>query len=260
MPNLCSAFGIFMLRQFFRTLPIELEEAARIDGASRLGVLFKIVLPLSVPALATLAMIPFLWTWNDFLWPLIIIDTASHMTLQLGLSTFQGAHRPVEPADGRHRDEPDAGADRVLPRAALVHPLDRVHGAEGLDGRGRARTGDEGVPRRHFAVDDLSLEIADGEFMILVGPSGCGKTTALRMIAGLEKPTSGEIRIGDRVVNDVSPRDRDIAMVFQNYALYPHMTVQRNLAFALRQRRMPRREIDRRVQRGRRDARAWRDC
>jgi multiple sugar transport system permease protein len=93
LPNLASAFGIFMLRQFFRTLPIELEEAARIDGASRLGILFKIVLPLSGPALATLAVIMFLWTWNDFLWPLITIYSESHMTLQLGLATFQGAHQ-----------------------------------------------------------------------------------------------------------------------------------------------------------------------
>jgi multiple sugar transport system ATP-binding protein len=97
------------------------------------------------------------------------------------------------------------------------------------------------------AVNDLSLQIAEGEFMILVGPSGCGKTTALRMVAGLESITSGRIVIGDRVINDVSPRDRDIAMVFQNYALYPHMTVERNLAFALRQRSTPRAEIDRRV-------------
>jgi multiple sugar transport system permease protein len=92
MPNLCSAFGIFMLRQFFRTLPIELEEAARIDGTSRLGILFKIVLPLSLPALATLGIIQFMWSWNDFLWPLIIIDTGTHAPLQLGLSTLQGAH------------------------------------------------------------------------------------------------------------------------------------------------------------------------
>jgi ABC-type sugar transport system ATPase subunit len=98
------------------------------------------------------------------------------------------------------------------------------------------------------AVDSLSLDVADGEFMILVGSSGCGKTTALRMIAGLEKPTSGAIRIGDRVVNDIPARDRDIAMVFQNYALYPHMTVARNLAYPLRQRRMPKREIKQRVQ------------
>jgi multiple sugar transport system permease protein len=92
VPNLCSAFGIFMLRQFFRTLPIELEEAARLDGTSRLGILFKIVLPLSLPALATLAIIQFMWSWNDFLWPLIIINTATHDPLQLGLSTLQGAH------------------------------------------------------------------------------------------------------------------------------------------------------------------------
>ncbi len=97
------------------------------------------------------------------------------------------------------------------------------------------------------AVDNLTLEIADGEFMILVGPSGCGKTTGLRMVAGLENPTSGVIRIGDRVVNEVSARDRDIAMVFQNYALYPHMSVYRNLAFSLRQKRMPKQDIDRRV-------------
>jgi multiple sugar transport system permease protein len=93
LPNLAQAFGIFLLRQFFRTLPIELEEAARIDGASRLGVLFKIVLPLSGPALATLAVITFMWTWNDFLWPLITIYSPNNMTLQLGLTTFQGAHQ-----------------------------------------------------------------------------------------------------------------------------------------------------------------------
>ncbi len=97
------------------------------------------------------------------------------------------------------------------------------------------------------ALDELSLEISDGEFLILVGPSGCGKTTALRLIAGLERATSGTITIGDTTVNGVSPRDRDIAMVFQNYALYPHMTVYRNLGFGLRERRTPKREVDRRV-------------
>jgi ABC-type sugar transport system ATPase subunit len=102
-------------------------------------------------------------------------------------------------------------------------------------------------PGGTVALEDLSLEIADGEFMILVGPSGCGKTTALRCVAGLEKPTKGRIRVGDRVVNDVTPRDRDIAMVFQNYALYPHMTVYRNLAFGLKQRHVQKSEIDRRV-------------
>jgi multiple sugar transport system permease protein len=93
VPNLAGAFGIFLLRQFFRSLPVELEEAARIDGASRLGVLFKIVLPLSGPVLATVAVVTFLWTWNDFLWPLVTIYSPNNMTLQLGLTTFQGAHQ-----------------------------------------------------------------------------------------------------------------------------------------------------------------------
>ena len=97
------------------------------------------------------------------------------------------------------------------------------------------------------AIYDLSLDIADSEFLVLVGPSGCGKSTALRMVAGLESITSGELRIGDRVVNDVEPKDRDIAMVFQNYALYPHMTVYDNIGFALKLARVPRPEIDSRV-------------
>jgi len=97
------------------------------------------------------------------------------------------------------------------------------------------------------AVHDLELEIQDGELMVLVGPSGCGKTTALRMLAGLEEITDGEIRIGDRVVNDLTPRDRDIAMVFQSYALYPHMTVEQNLAFGLKLRKLPKNEIKERV-------------
>src|SRR5579862_4075190 len=88
------------------------------------------------------------------------------------------------------------------------------------------------------AVDDLSLEIKDKEFMVLVGPSGCGKTTALRMVAGLEESTDGDILIGDKVVNDVPPKDRDIAMVFQNYALYPHMNVYDNIAFGLQLREL----------------------
>jgi multiple sugar transport system ATP-binding protein len=97
------------------------------------------------------------------------------------------------------------------------------------------------------AVKELNLDIQDEEFLVLVGPSGCGKTTALRMIAGLEEITEGTLRIGDRVVNDLAPKDRDVAMVFQSYALYPHMSVYDNLAFGLKLRKVPKQEIDRRV-------------
>ncbi len=99
----------------------------------------------------------------------------------------------------------------------------------------------------YHAIHDLNLQIEDSEFLVLVGPSGCGKSTALRMVAGLETITGGEMKIGDRVVNDVEPKDRDIAMVFQNYALYPHMTVYDNIGFALKLAKVPKDEIDQRV-------------
>jgi len=109
---------------------------------------------------------------------------------------------------------------------------------------GVSKTYGDGFP----AVSELNLDVNDGEFVVLVGPSGCGKTTALRMIAGLEEITGGEIRIGDRVVNNLPPRDRDVAMVFQNYALYPHMTVAENIGFALRMRKVPKQEARKRIE------------
>ena len=113
-----------------------------------------------------------------------------------------------------------------------------------------ARVGFETVSKRFgevTALSDFSMDIADGEFVVLVGPSGSGKTTALRLVAGLEALSSGEIRVGDRVVNRLAPRDRDIAMVFQDYALYPQMTVHQNMAFSLKMRKTPHEEIERRV-------------
>ncbi len=113
-----------------------------------------------------------------------------------------------------------------------------------------ARVYFENVTKRYgnvVAVKDMTLEVKDREFLVLVGPSGCGKTTALRMAAGLEEVSEGKIYIGDRLVNDVAPKDRDIAMIFQSYALYPHMTVYDNMAFGLKLRKFPKNEIDRRV-------------
>ena len=106
---------------------------------------------------------------------------------------------------------------------------------------------DKTYPNGVRAVRDMNLEVADGEFIVLVGPSGCGKSTTLRMIAGLEEPTAGEVWIGERCVNSVPPADRDVAMVFQNFSLYPHMSVFQNMAFGLKMRRVPKAEIEKRV-------------
>ena len=111
-------------------------------------------------------------------------------------------------------------------------------------GESEKKTNLQITDERVVAVQEFNLEIADKEFIVLVGPSGCGKSTTLRMIAGLEEISGGELYIGDKLVNDVAPKDRDIAMVFQNYALYPHMTVYDNIAFALKLRKMPKDEID----------------
>ena len=116
-------------------------------------------------------------------------------------------------------------------------------GEEPAEKKNNLQITDEGV----VAVQQFNLEIADKEFIVLVGPSGCGKSTTLRMIAGLEDITSGELWIGDKLMNDVEPKDRDIAMVFQNYALYPHMTVYENMAFSLKLKKVPKDEIDRKV-------------
>ena len=119
-------------------------------------------------------------------------------------------------------------------------PSYRFGAASGQDAwrRSRSSTCRKVYADGTVAVKDLSLEIPDGELMVFVGPSGCGKTTALRMVAGLEEITDGEVRIGDEVVNGLPPRDRDVAMVFQNYALYPHKTVYENLSFPLKLRRL----------------------
>ena len=147
----------------------------------------------------------------------------------------------------RRRQRPSLSAVRVhaakVPRRANDLPVyDRRGGW--CDVPGVAKIYPDGTR----AVNDLNLEIQDGEFLVLVGPSGCGKTTALRMVAGLEDISEGQLKIGDRVVNHVPPRDRDIAMVFQSYALYPHLTVYDNIAFSLKLKKVSKSEIDRRVQ------------
>src|SRR4051794_3015207 len=155
----------------------------------------------------------------------------------------------VEDAAPQPHTHEKPGPPQAAPRGRPAQPTRATHCAQ--KGKRMASITFEHVTKRYAdgaeAVTDMNLAIADGEFMILVGPSGSGKSTALRMVAGLEDITEGVIRIGDDVVNDLAPRDRDIAMVFQNYALYPHMTVRQNMGFALKLQGAPRNEIARKV-------------
>src|SRR5207253_1856563 len=161
-----------------------------------------------------------------------------------------GRHLLLGAADGRRAARLDPGGPRlfVLCRV-LCHRPDRL--GERLKETSMAQVMMKDLNKKYdevHAVKDVNLHIRDKEFVVLVGPSGCGKSTTLRMVAGLEEITAGEITIGDRVVNDLPPKDRDIAMVFQNYALYPHMSVYDNMAFGLKMRKFPKPEIAKRVQ------------
>ena len=168
-----------------------------------------------------------------------IVDTAGHG------SRDAAAYR--RPRGDRRRREITGRADS--PGSVERHTLHALGDTISFDMAGLSLTNVRKVyDGKVLAVDDLSLDVPDGELMVLVGPSGCGKSTTLRLVAGLEKATGGTIRIGDRVVNDVPPKHRDVAMVFQNYALYPHMTVAQNLGFALKMRKMPRVDREARVQ------------
>lgn len=132
---------------------------------------------------------------------------------------------------------------KIYPFISSEKKKSKKKGEEPDPGKVNLQITDKGV----VAVQEFNLEIADKEFIVLVGPSGCGKSTTLRMVAGLEEITEGELWIGDKLVNNVAPKDRDIAMVFQNYALYPHMTVYDNMAFSLKLKKTPKDEIDRKV-------------
>ena len=181
VPSLVTPLGVFLMRQFFVNLPAEVEEAAQIDGCSRLGVLRHVALPLAVPALSTLAALTFLTTWNELLWPLIVISSDDKSTLPLGLTTFQGPAHPGPLGDhGGRRDHHLAGADRFLPaRPAHVHPVAHLERGQGIGEAPMPGISIERLSKVYDggvkAVDDISLEVADGEFMVLVGPSGAAR-------------------------------------------------------------------------------------
>ena len=245
--------AIYTLSAFFREIPWDLEKAAKMDGATPAQAFRKVIVPLAAPGTGDRG------------------DPGVHLRLE----------RPAAGvvADRHQGGDHRAGGDRELHRQFAVRGADRIdRGRRDRDHdpdhrlcsnlpttdcrrvdlwrcEGIARwprlcwnTSTRVTPTVTTAVQDLNLTIADGEFLILVGPSGCGKTTTLNMIAGLEDISSGELRIGGERVNEKAPKDRDIAMVFQSYALYPHMTVRQNIAFPLTLAKMKKADIAQKVE------------
>ena len=242
LPLIASATATLLFRQVFGAVPDELVEAARMDGAGPLRFLRDILLPVSAANVAALFVILFVYGWNQYLWPLVVAADPKLDTVVIGIVKMIG----TETGDGLEPGDGDGGA-----------------GVGGAGGRGgadaavvRQRTGGggqvmatlalEGLRKSFGAVDILKgvdLTLADGEMLAIVGASGCGKSTLLRLVAGLETATSGQISIDGRDVTGEDPSRRDIAMVFQNYALYPHMSVFDNMAYGLRIRGVSREAI-----------------
>ena len=205
------------------------------------------------PAIVVLGIFTFMFQWVNFLWPLAITTTDNMKTLTVGIASLQGQFVT-------NWGLISAAAVMTMVPITIVFLLFQKLVRAGIDG-GRAQAvtparGDKGAMAeiliKHLvkrfgkveAVSDVSLQVADGEFLVLLGPSGCGKSTILRVVAGLENADSGEIVIGDKLVNFIDPVKRNVAMVFQNYALYPHMTVAKNIAFPLEIAKKPKDEIN----------------
>src|ERR1700732_5025418 len=248
-PTLTVPFCTWIMIGYFASIPKELDEAAIIDGASWFQTLALLFMRVALPALIAATIFAFTVSWAQFLYPLVFTTSTDQLVLPVGIITslIKG-------------DVFNWG--QIMTGALLGTSPDHLRVPDGLLHRRPDRRCDEGlnlmadvtlrkVIKRYDeveAVRGIDLDIADHEFVVLVGPSGCGKSTTLRMIAGLEDITDGDIMIGGDVVNDVPPKDRDIAMGFQNYALYPHMTVFENMSFGLKLRRVPKPEIRARVE------------
>ena len=238
------------MRGYIADIPIELEESALVDGCTRWQMLWKVVFPMVRSGLVATAVFTFVFAWNDFLFALVLTRTEV-ITFPVQLTHYFGGQSnfwskiAAMSVLGTLPIFIAVTADAALSSCAASRSA-RSRDRENRRG-GRA---DCGLQKHYGAVHALKgidSRIGDGEFAVLVGPSGCGKSTLLRTIAGLEDLDGGTIAIGGQVVNDMRPRDRNIAMVFQNYALYPYLTVYDNIAFGLRARKVPEAEIERRV-------------
>ena len=241
--------AVWMSYTYFCEIPAAILEAARVDGAGVWNEIWHILAPLALPGIASTALLLIILSWNEAFWT-INLTSAKAAPLTVFIASYSSpeglfwaklsaasllAVAPIMVMGWLTQKQlvsrPHLWRRQMRPRRRSVHaPND---GSVRLRGLVKTYLNDQGHPTV-TAVKGLNLDIAHGEFMVLVGPSGCGKSTTLRMIAGLEQITSGTIEIGGQVVNQLAPKDRGIAMVFQNYALYPHMTVFDNLAFGLK--------------------------
>ena len=220
--------------------------------------LVDVVVPMSRTNIAALFVILFIYGWNQYLWPLLVTTQESMYTTVIGI------RRMISGGDAATEWNLVMATAMLamLPPALVVIAMQRWF-VKGLVDSEKVSDGQRPTPERHAratagseVIHGIDCDVADGEFIVIVGPSGCGKSTLLRMVAGLEEITGGEIVIGDRVVNALEPKDRDIAMVFQNYALYPHMSVFDNMAYGLKIRGLPKDDIEARVDRAADDPRA----
>ena len=240
-----------MLFTYFKEIPKDILEAARMDGATIGRELVYVLTPMAVPGLASTLLLNFILAWNEAFWTLNLstLDAAPLTTFIASYLSPEGLFWAKLSAGLNARHCPDHHPRMVHATAACPRiDLRRRQIAKGPEIMGQITL--QGV-RKSFGpvniIKDANLEIEDGSFVVFVGPSGCGKSTLLRCISGLETISSGTLEIDGRVVNDVAPSKRGIAMVFQSYALYPHMTVYDNMAYALKLMNTPRAELDQKV-------------
>ena len=251
LPMIVNPFNIFLFRQVFLGLPDDVYEAAQLDHCGPVKYFFTMVLPMSKSVVATVSVFTFLNVWNDYLWPSLVFTSSDLLTAQIGLNA-------ITSNDNTTTGQTLAVITMVTIPVIIIYSLFSKQIVEGVISTG-SKEGEKmsfiefrNICKKYAgndknSVTDFNLDIEEKEFIAFVGPSGCGKSTTLRMIAGFEEITSGDLFIDGKRVNEVAPADRGISMVFQNYALYPHMTVEKNISYGLKNMKVPADEIKKKV-------------
>ena len=241
MPLVATATATLLYRQFLLTIPEELGEAAMMDGSGPLRFLWDVLIPLSRTDIAALATIMFVYAWNQYLWPLLVITDQSAMMIAVELSRLVPKFSTTVGEAPKWHIAIAGTVIVMLPPFMVVLLMQRwfMRGLINTDNQETAMatstiTDVRKSDSKTQVVHSVTLAVKTGEFIVILGPSGCGKSTLLRMIAGLESIMAGEISIAGKVVNALEPHVRGCAMVFQNYALYPHMTVAQSIGYGLK--------------------------